>query len=92
MAAKKATLSGIASYINSSTASRKNEVTVLSLQLVRAHLEYYVQLCIPHFRRDTERLKKCKRGVTRIVRACETMSHKGRLREQKLFGPDSEGT
>lgn len=76
--------------IDSRIASRK--VLPSLLQLVGAHLEYCVQLCVPHFGRDTERLQKSRRGVTRVVREPETIPHKEQLREPKVFSPDSEGT
>lgn len=78
--------------MNSCVAPRKNEVTVLSATASHSTPGVFCQPCVPHFGRDTERLKKSSREVTRIEREFETMSHKEQLREQKLFSPGSEGT
>ncbi|GAB0192005.1 hypothetical protein GRJ2_001665800 [Grus japonensis] len=53
--------------------------------LVRPHLEYFVQLCGPQYRRDMELLERVQRKTMKMIRGLEHLCYGDRLRELGLF-------
>jgi len=80
------TANRILGCIKSSVASRSSEVILpLYSALVRAHLEYCIQLWSPQHRTDMDLLGACPEEATKMVRGMEHLSYKDRLRELGLF-------
>ncbi|KAK4826865.1 hypothetical protein QYF61_011984 [Mycteria americana] len=72
--------------IKRSLASRLREVLLpFYSALVRAHLEYCIQLWSPHHRKDMELLEQVQRRATKMIRAMEHLSYEESLRELELF-------
>ena len=53
--------------------------------LVRPQLEYCVQFCSPHYRKDVIALEKMQRGFTRMLPGLERFSYEERLVRLGLF-------
>ena len=78
VATKKA--NAILGCINRSIVSKSCEVLLLlSLALVRLHLEYCVQFCTQHFKKDTNKLEHIQRRPIRMIRGLETKPYEERL-------------
>ena len=73
-------------YIARSIEYKSKEV-ILTLYntLVRPHLEYCVQFCGPHYKKDIEALEKFQRRATRMVPGIKDKGYEVRLRMLNLF-------
>ena len=68
------------SCIHRSISSRAKEVILpLYATLVRPQLEYCVQFCAPHFRRDVDNTERVQRRATRMVKGQWGRSYEERL-------------
>ena len=66
-------------------ASRVREVILtIYFALVRAHLDYYIQLWGPQYRRDMALLECIHRRATKMMQTMECLPCKDRLRELGL--------
>ena len=67
-------------------ASRLREVILpLCSALVRPHLEYYIQMWSPQYRRDIDLLEHIHGRATEMIQEVEHFFCKDRLRELGLF-------
>ena len=72
--------------IKRSMACRVREVILpLYSVLVRPHLEYYVQIQSPQYRRDKDLLECVQRRATKIIHGMEHLSCMDRLKKLGLF-------
>ena len=66
--------------------SRAREVILpIYSTLVRPHLEYYVQMWSPQYRRDMDLLERIQKRATKMIQGMEHLSPEDRLRELRLF-------
>ena len=60
-------------------------ILALYATLVRLQLEYCVQFCAPHFRRDVDNIERVQRKATRMIRGQQGRPYSDRLRDRNLF-------
>lgn len=55
--------------------------------LVSSHLQYCVQVWVPHFKRDVGKLKHAQRKLVRMQEQLQTMTLEGQLKEPGMLVP-----
>jgi len=66
--------------------SRAREVILpIYSTLVRPHLEYYVQMWSPQYRRDMDLLERIQKRATKMIQGMEQLCYEDRPRELVLF-------
>ena len=72
--------------IKSSVASREREVILpICSVLVRTHLEYYIQMWSPQYKRKLDLLECIQRKAAKMIHRIEHLSFEDGLRELELF-------
>ena len=71
--------------VNRTVARRAREVILpLCFALVKPHLECYIQMWSPQYRRDVDLLECIQRRTTKMIHGVEHLSYEDRLREASL--------
>lgn len=80
------TANGILSCTWQSVANSLREVILpFCSALVRPHLECYIQLWAPLYKKDVAILERVQGGAVKMIKGLEHLSFKKKLRELELF-------
>ncbi|EMP36996.1 hypothetical protein UY3_05797 [Chelonia mydas] len=79
----------ILGYIKRSVVSMTQGVILLLYSmLIRPQLEYCVQVWVPHFRIDVDKLEEVQRRATKMIKDLENTIYEGRLKKIGLFSTE----